>query len=264
MSKNKSDKTEEFEVEEDPSQPNEVAKAKSSPKAGVARPTSVRVERLPPPKEYVPRYREYDRVNTTSDLGKAMKKPGFHLSIKGMLALLIVAFVIYKGFFSEPKFLAFLIQETATSTVGQGEVQIETDVVGFEVFWDGNYVTTYNNHFDMPAGKEGELRIKRVGYEDFITKVVPQQGKVTLVRPIFTQEKRMGFFTYETVPKAKLTLTQNGRIILETETPVTGHKIPVGKYKALVENDFIGYRVEEEIVIEEWKTTSIRRQISHK
>jgi hypothetical protein len=124
--------------------------------------------------------------------------------------------------------------------------------------------TLYNNQFEVPAGQQNvTVVVSRVGYSTFTTQVAPVSNTHGVIKPVLTQQKANGFLTYETVPGAKLTLFQEGKVAAEFNTPITGMKVPVGTYQAVLENSFIGFRKEQVITVEEWKTTSFRLELQN-
>lgn len=148
------------------------------------------------------------------------------------------------------------------AVIPPARVQVETDMVGFQLFVNGKPQALYNGQFELPGDQpSAKLQFKRAGYEDFNTQVSLVAGATTLVKPVFSEAKATGFLTYETVASLKLTLFQNGKSVKEFTTPVTGAKVPVGIYKAVLENPFTNYRSEETLLIEEWKTTTIQKRI---
>jgi hypothetical protein len=52
-------------------------------------------------------------------------------------------------------------------------------------------------------------------------------------------------------------------VAAEFNTPINGMKVPVGTYQAVLENSFIGFRKEQIITVEEWKTTSFRLELQN-
>lgn len=148
------------------------------------------------------------------------------------------------------------------SRVGSVQVEIETDVVGFEVLVDGNLVQTVDNKFDAPEGRS-EIEIRKMGFEPYVVAIVAASGSPNTIRPVFAQEKQKGFLSYETSPDAKLSLYQGEKMVMEKNTPFRGLSLPAGTYKAVLENTFIGIRIEEEVVITAWQTTVRRHQLQH-
>lgn len=145
---------------------------------------------------------------------------------------------------------------------GKAAVLIETDMVGFAVLLGGKSVTVFNNSFETEPGDNIEIIVSRVGFDDYRALVRLEAGKVNVIRPVFAaQAKATGFLALETVPSARFVVSQNGKVVLEGNTPAAGLKLPIGKYHLLLENTFIGYRSEEEIEIVDFRTTTIRREI---
>lgn len=139
---------------------------------------------------------------------------------------------------------------------------IETNILGYEVSVNGVKQALFNNQFEYPAGSVPvTLTVSRAGYSTFTAQVVPESGTNFTIKPTLTQNQTTGFLTYETVPEARLTLYQSGAKVAEYGTPINGIKVPVGTYRAVLENALIGFRREQMITIEEWKTTSFRIQL---
>jgi hypothetical protein len=153
-----------------------------------------------------------------------------------------------------------LAPASAQEAAPEAEIAIETDVVGYEVLVNGQPAELFNHRFVAPAG-EPRIVIRRLGFEDYLHNGVIEEGRLNVIRPDFRQERRRGFLTFETIPAAKLSLFQDGQLVIELDTPVEGASVPVGKYRAVLENSLIGYRSEEELEVHEWATTSVRRQL---
>jgi hypothetical protein len=142
------------------------------------------------------------------------------------------------------------------------KVRVDTNLVGYEVKIDGVTQNLFNNQFEVPAGdKPVTVVVSRVGYSTYTTKINPVSGASIVIKPELTQQRATGFLSYETVPAARLTLSQNGKVVAEFNTPIVGEKLPVGVYSAVLENSFIGFRQEQVISIEEWKTTNFRLEL---
>lgn len=141
---------------------------------------------------------------------------------------------------------------------------IETSILGYEVSVNGAKQALFNNQFEIPAGSAPvTLTVSRAGYTTFSTQVTPATGTHVTIKPTLTQNQTTGFLSYETVPDARLTLFQNGNKVAEYSTPIRGVKVPVGTYQAVLENSLIGFRKEQMITIEEWKSTNFRIQLDN-
>lgn len=141
---------------------------------------------------------------------------------------------------------------------------IDTNILGYEVLVNGVKQTLFNNQFEYAAGKTPvTLTVNRPGYSTFTTQVTPETGTHTTIKPTLTQTQSTGFLTYETVPEARLTLFQSGQKVAEYNTPINGQKVPIGTYQAVLENALIGFRREQIITVEEWKTTSFRLELDN-
>lgn len=150
----------------------------------------------------------------------------------------------------------------ASSSEGTAQIELVTDVVGYQLFVNGRSVTALDDRFEIPAGAS-TIELRRMGYETFKATVNAKDGEVKTIKPIFAKELSKGYLSYETLPESKLTLYQGDKVILEKNTPFRGVSLPAGTYRAVLENELIGYRSEEEIVVVEWKTTTLRREIKN-
>ena len=139
-------------------------------------------------------------------------------------------------------------------------VRINTNLVGFEVFVNGRPATAVNNQFEAPEGRS-EITIRKIGFEPYVTTLVATSAGENVVQPVFVHEKAKGFLAYETTPEAKLMLYQGEKLLFEKTTPFAGFSLPVGKYRAVLENTLIGYKSEEEIEITAWQTTVLRKNL---
>jgi hypothetical protein len=143
------------------------------------------------------------------------------------------------------------------------QVKIETEVVGYEVLLNGVSQRLYNHQFKFPVtSPDAVLVVRRAGYNDYVARIQTVAGESIVVKPVFSAVMATGFLTYETAAAATLTLSQDGKALHVLQTPLVGHKLPVGTYDALLENSIMGYRHAEKIVIEDWKTTVVRKQLS--
>ncbi len=142
------------------------------------------------------------------------------------------------------------------------EILMDTDLVDIQVLVNGKGVEVSDKRFKLDAGQTYKITVKRNGFFDYQTEVTPTAGSPVKIVPQFNKEFVSGFVTIETTPESKITLLQDGKVLLEGSTPVVGWKAPVGKYKLVIENNFIGYKSEEEFVIYNSLTTNIRRQLT--
>jgi hypothetical protein len=190
----------------------------------------------------------------------------------GLLTFLFIVLVGFGGirmYLGEPlvpvALKEFVLGKEQPVILPPARYTIETNILGYEVSVNGVKQSLFNNQFEYPAGKAPvTLTVSRAGYSTFTTQVTPETGTHTKIKPTLTQQNQStGFLTYETVPEARLTLYQSGAKVAEYNTPINGQKVPVGTYQAVLENAFIGFRKEQMITVEEWKTTSFRLELDN-
>jgi hypothetical protein len=236
-------------------------------------------------------YKEKVMQPTSEDIYKALKKPdGFGFARKILLVAIVAAALFYgQRFWKRTKELVPFPDapvsnapannsksigsqlEDATLAIMNKErppvytdVIIESDLVDIQVLVNGKTIAVAGQKFQLEVGKSYVIEMKRQGFSDYRTEFVPEEGKVTKLQPQFTQEVASGFLTIETTPESRLTIFRDDKIFHEGNTPMSGFKVPSGKYRLVIENPLIGYRSEEEFTIYKSVTTSIRKELQAK
>ena len=139
-------------------------------------------------------------------------------------------------------------------------LEVDTDLVGWDILGNGQPLAVSDNKVSLSPGL-WVILIRRAGYEDYTENVDVKAGETRVIHPVFTLREKRGFLTYDTAAEAKLTLYRDGQKYLVVNTPVRGLALPVGTYQAVLENSLMGYRSEDQIVVQEWKTTVLRKNL---
>lgn len=142
--------------------------------------------------------------------------------------------------------------------VGVVEFQGDTN---YEVEVNGRWTPVIEHRVEVPAGRSTNLRIRKDKFETLERVVFAAAGEVTPVTLKFVAERKKGFLSVFTVPQARLLIYEGDSLVFDGRTPVEGKNWPVGQFRVVLENDLIGVRDEQAIMVEEWKTTTVRKEL---
>jgi hypothetical protein len=236
-------------------------------------------------------YKEKVLPPTSEEIYKALKKPdGFGFARKILLVAILAAGFFYGQRFwqrtkelvpfpdtpvsdapvDQSKSLSGQIEDVKKAVLKREQTPsfvdafIDSDLVDIQVFVNDNNISVAGQKLSLEVGKVHKIEIKRQGFSDYQTEIIPEAGKAVRIQPQFLQEVASGFLTIETTPESKLTIFRDNQLVHEGNTPIAGLKVPTGKYRVVIENQLIGYKSEEDFTIYKSITTNIRRELQAK
>jgi hypothetical protein len=142
--------------------------------------------------------------------------------------------------------------------VTEGVVVLQSQLKDLRVLVNGKAVATNNNQFNIPLNTLVTIGVSKRGYQPVQFQATapnrnPLSFKVELV------ELPSGSFTLTTTPESRVTIFSGEEIFLQARTPIRNERLPVGRYRVLLENSILNYKGEIEVVIEQGKHVTVDR-----
>ncbi len=141
-------------------------------------------------------------------------------------------------------------------------VKLDYGVAVIDVFLNKEKITLENGTFPAPVGKPIEILVKRPGYED-IRINTELANPATFNFPLnFIVERPKGYLNFVTTPGTQSKFYLGTEKVHEAVGSFHGTMLPVGVYKITLENPFSEQKAEAEVVIEEGKTSNLKKELS--
>lgn len=141
----------------------------------------------------------------------------------------------------------------------EGVVYFDGDTFGYELELDGRFTPVLNNRVVVKLNTLFQLRARKTGREDFhyegIVRTSDAPLRVTLQ---FGEPRPRGLLSVLTPVEMKAKVYEGKSLVLEQTAPFEGRSLPVGRYRLVLEGSF-ATASEEEFLVEEQKTTAIRK-----
>lgn len=163
------------------------------------------------------------------------------------------------------KALADRATDTKTDTAvepGVGTIELRHEVAIFDVYLNERKVEPVEGRFTAPAGEPLRISVKRPGYEDILIETELVTAATEVIELHFVKEAPKGFLNLRTVPGTHLSFFKDGKKVFEAYGSIENKTLPVGRYKVVFENKFANHKSEQELVIEQWKTTNVKKDIT--
>lgn len=143
-----------------------------------------------------------------------------------------------------------------------GTVEFRHEVAIFDVFLNDEKIELTEGRFNARVGAPLRIKIKRPGYEDILIETALKSAATEIIELKFVPEAPKGFLNLETVPGTHLSFFKDGQKVFEAYGSVENKTLPAGRYKVVFENQFANHKSEQELVIEQWKTTTLKKDFT--
>ncbi|MCO5141709.1 MAG: serine/threonine protein kinase [Oligoflexia bacterium] len=132
------------------------------------------------------------------------------------------------------------------------------DFKGVEVTVNGVPGRLYRNQLIVPLNQHLVIEVAKAGYKS-VTKETVVNSSTPVFLEIPLQPVASGIVNFNTTPAADITFIMDGKEVFKGTTPINNQRIPIGRYKVIIENKLINHRSEAEIVIDEGMITRVER-----
>ena len=141
----------------------------------------------------------------------------------------------------------------------QGVVYFDGDTFGYELELDGKFTPVLNNRVVVKLNTPFQIRARKSGREDFHFEGAVRSTDAPLrVTLVFGEPRPRGLLSVLTPVEMKAKVYEGKSLVFEQKAPFEGRSLPVGRYRLVLEGSF-ATASEEEFLVEEQKTTAIRK-----
>lgn len=143
---------------------------------------------------------------------------------------------------------------------GEGVVVLQTKAVGYRVLVNGQPVMVSNNQFAVPVNVNLNIDVVKPGHQParFQTKVT---GEAPVAFRVDLAELPSGILFISTTPETHVVLFAGEERVFDGQTPIKNQRIPVGTFRAVMENNLLNLRQEVQVTVEEGKITRIEKTL---
>ncbi|MGZ3695097.1 MAG: protein kinase domain-containing protein [Bdellovibrionota bacterium] len=139
----------------------------------------------------------------------------------------------------------------------QGLVVLQSRFSDLRVLVNGKAVAVNNNQFPVPLNQAVTIDVTKRGYQPVQFQVTVKDRAPVSYRVELT-ELPSGALVLTTTPDAQATIYSGEEVVFKGRTPFR-ERLPVGRYKVVLENSLLNYKGELEVVIELNKNTQMER-----
>jgi hypothetical protein len=148
-------------------------------------------------------------------------------------------------------------QKPVVVNQNQGLIVLQSKTLDLRVLVNGVAVSVSNNQFAAPLNEPLNIEVTKRGFQTVHFQTTLKDRAPISYRVDLT-ELPSGGLALTTTPDAQVTIYAGEEIVFKGRTPLK-ERLPVGRYKVVLENSLLNYKSELDVVIEQNKYTQLER-----